>query len=326
MNALLEWLKPYARAVKYALFYRRARRQAERDRPGRAGRPTPPLAFIFACGRSGTTVLGKIFAAHPDVRYLFEPYHSWAAIDPRTDMLQLYVESDGRCLMDAADVNENIRTRFRRVIREANADPGVKLVMEKTPINALRLGYLMELAPDAKFIHIVRDGVDVARSIARLATAGDYRIAGKALAGKWWGVGGCKWRFLARDGAAAGYYAGEVTSLSLDDEFAKGAYEWLLSLHEVDRHRAMLGDRLFEFTYERLTEEPEATLRALCAHVGIEAPQPWLNESCDLLDEARSNPGKPESLPPRMAASFNTLQERFGFHNRVKPRPIGTDD
>lgn len=166
MNALLEWLKPYARAVKYALLYRRARRQAERDRPGRAGRPTPPLAFIFACGRSGTTVLGKIFAAHPDVRYLFEPYHSWAAIDPRTDMLQLYVESDGRCLMDAADVNENIRTRFRRVIREANADPGVKLVMEKTPINALRLGYLMELAPDAKFIHIVRDGVDVARSIA----------------------------------------------------------------------------------------------------------------------------------------------------------------
>jgi hypothetical protein len=308
-------MKPYARAWKYARLYRQAKRHANRAIESER---LMPLAFVLACGRSGTTVLGRILGRHPQVQYLFEPYHSWAAIDPRTDMLQLYVNSDAHCILDSADANDAIRSRFNRVIRTRHVARQVDLVIEKTPINAMRIGYLLALAPDARFIHIVRDGVDVARSIARLSGAGDYRIFGKPRLGKWWGIGGCKWRFLAQDGIVRGYYPAAVESIS--DDFSKGAYEWLVSLHEVDRFRQQLGARLFEFTYQELTDSPTETLRAVCAHIDVHADAEWLAGAAHMLDEARTNPGLIESLPGPMAEGFNRLQERYGFDNRVEAR------
>jgi hypothetical protein len=49
-------------------------------------RPTLPLdgaapIFIVGCGGSGTTLLGELLAAHPAVRYLYEPYDLWAVIE-----------------------------------------------------------------------------------------------------------------------------------------------------------------------------------------------------------------------------------------------------
>ena len=36
-------------------------------------------------------------------------------------------------------------------------------MLEKTQFNACRIGYLDALSPGCKFIHLVRDGVDVVR-------------------------------------------------------------------------------------------------------------------------------------------------------------------
>jgi hypothetical protein len=43
-------------------------------------------------------------------------------------------------------------------------------LLEKSPINAMRIGYLNALASGATFVHIVRDGIDVASSLERVAT------------------------------------------------------------------------------------------------------------------------------------------------------------
>ena len=142
---------------------------------------------------------------HPAVRYLYEPYDLWAAIEPATDFVQLYTRGEHHCLLDASSVTDLAQRRFNHLM----LPPSGLTLVEKSPINALRIGYLDAIAPEARFVHIVRDGVDVAHSIERLAAV-TRRMAFRAPLNEWWGVGDAKWVALERDGREAGYYADEL--------------------------------------------------------------------------------------------------------------------
>lgn len=307
-----ERIRPFARTPFYATRGIRARIKA------RVGTlPTsndrPPI-FIIGCGRSGTTLLGELFAAHPAVRYRYEPYHLWAAMEPTTDFLQLYSRGEHRCLLDAESVTDTARRRFRILM---SAPPGFTFV-EKSPINALRIGYVDAVAPDCHFVHIVRDGIDVVRSIARLAGV-TRKMAFRPPLNEWWGVGNAKWAALERDGCAQGYYPDEVRRLKTDGQ--RGAYEWLVSLREVDRWRQRLGSRLVEIRYQDLVDDPRRVLRAVMEPVGLTCPGPWLDYASATVKPADLATSRlPFVLPDQMCKDFNTLQASFGFGGRATPR------
>jgi Sulfotransferase family len=212
--------------------------------------------FIIGCGRSGIGLLGNLFASHPAVSYSDEPHDRWAAMEPATDFLQLYSRGEHHCLLDASSVTTTAQRRYKRLM---SASAGLTMV-EKSSINALRIGYLNALAPEARFVHIVRDGVEVAHSIERIAAV-TKKLALRPLLNEWWGVGNVKWTTLERDGRASGYYPDEVGLLATDAQ--RGAYEWLLSLHEVQAWRACLGSRFCELRYQDLVDNPSETLRAV---------------------------------------------------------------
>lgn len=303
-----ERLRPLARTPFYAARGVKGRILA-RVRPASARNTRTPI-FIIGCGRSGTTLLGELFAAHPAVRYLYEPYHYWAAMDPVTDFLQLYTRGNHHCLLDAGSATAKARRRFRRLM---TAPPGFTFV-EKSPINALRLGYLDAVAPGARFVHIVRDGIDVVRSIERIAAV-TRRMVFRPPLNEWWGVGDAKWAALARDGGAAGYYPGELPELVTDAQ--RGAYEWLLSLHEVERWRKRLGERFVEFRYQDLTDDPRRVLPVVMNSVGLPCPDAWLEETAAKVTPARSSDGEPLALPGQMCRDFNSLQSSFGFKGQA---------
>jgi hypothetical protein len=303
-----ERMMPLARTLFYAVRGARARVLA-RVRPTPT-REVPAPIFIIGCGRSGTTLIGELFAAHPAVSYLFEPYHLWAAIEPAADFVQLYARGEHHCLLDANSATVTARRRFRRLM---SPPPGFTLV-EKSPINALRIGYLDVVAPGARFVHIVRDGVEVARSIEKMA-ARTRRMAFRPPLNDWWGVGGSKWAALERDGQAAGYHAEDVHQLTTDAQ--RGAYEWLLSLREVDRWRAYLGSRLVEFRYQDLTADPSQTLQAIADPLRLSCPNWWLEQSPARVKPVHNWHGECLALPDQMCTDFNSLQESFGFKRRA---------
>lgn len=321
-SAPVQALLPYLRAIRYERLRRGALREARTPAPGEQGGEHPGSAFLVGSGRSGTTLLGRLFERHPEVLYLFEPYHAWAAIEPRSDVTNFHVRANGLFFMDASDVSEGAGTRFIRTMLAATNRAGKRMLVEKTPHNVCRIGYIEALVPDkerTRYVHIVRDGVDIARSIGRLATVGTYRIAGKPNYNQWWGLDGCKWKSLARDGAARGYFPDEVGAIETDEQ--RGAYEWLCSIGEADRWREMLGSRMLEIKYADLTSRPGEVLKGVCDHLGISCDGVWLDRAIAPVQPERRNKGETLRLPPEMAARFNAYQERFGFEGRAERIP-----
>jgi glycosyltransferase involved in cell wall biosynthesis len=313
------FLKATGRAIKYGALKWAADRHVAQADAGDAPAPAVQAAYLIGCGRSGTTVCGRVLKNHPGVYYFYEPYHLWAAIDPTIDVLNLYHTGTANFLLDTNDCTDRARKRFNRLMLEPARRAGAKLMLEKTPFNACRIGYLDALAPGCKFIHLVRDGVDVARSIDRLARDRGYGIIGKPDLNRWWGRGGSKWMSLAMNGASSNYFAEEITLLQ--SYASKGAYEWLVSLGEVDRWRERLGARLLEVTYDELTASPEQTLCRIREFLSLRPDDKWLARSVSQIDKTRRNDGAPLVLPPRMAEAFNKAQERFNFPNRAE---VGT--
>ena len=313
---MIDAIKPYLRPIKQASQRWRANRMAARPSVHDVNPSPPPAGFIVGCGRSGTTILGKMLSPHPEICYLFEPYHIWAAIDQRTDVTNLHYTVDGLFIMDAALATPEARRRFNRVVYGERAMSGRPIVIEKTPHNVARIGYLDALSPGAKYLHIVRSGIDIARSIERLATRSEYKMVHKPAYNQWWGLDSAKWRALSRDGVAAGYLSDEVPLLQSHAQ--RGAYEWLVSLGEADRWRGILGPRLMEITYPQLTSDARGTLIRICEFFGASAPTPWLARASAMIENERRNKGDALRLPPVMRGRFNELMARYGFEGRAE--------
>lgn len=110
--------------------------------------------IVVGSARSGTSILGELIQVHSTLHGIVEPRLTWRyGNDKKSDMLK---PEDAR-----PEVIAHIRRQFARQVREA----GCARMLEKTPSNALRLEFVDRVFPDAKIIHITRNGIDSSLSI-----------------------------------------------------------------------------------------------------------------------------------------------------------------
>jgi Sulfotransferase family len=127
--------------------------------------------MIFNCGarRSGTLWLQRIITAHPGISAipsessvfshgiapLFERFHYGGRSSPQ--LAGLYVEQEA--VLDATrDLCD--------VVFSSHLEPHSRYLAERTAVHVLHMELMNDIYPDARFIHIIRDGRDVVRSIA----------------------------------------------------------------------------------------------------------------------------------------------------------------
>ena len=119
----------------------------------RSGPPPTPV-FVVGLPRAGTTLLDQLLNAHPQVAGVGEaPWFDRA--------LQDRGAADWRSLDGAARAALTARCRGR--LRDA----GGRVVTNKFPANFRHLPLILELLPDARILHVVRDPRDTALSIWR---------------------------------------------------------------------------------------------------------------------------------------------------------------
>ncbi len=147
----------------------------------RRGRGVPPLGgsssplegrliFVVGARRSGTNWIQRIVCAHPDTvavpneTYLFS--HGVAPLSER-------IHHGAAGSFQLATVYMN-RDRYQQAMRRFCDEifgglldvlgPTARYLVERTPAHAMHLDVIRGIYPDARVIHIIRDGRDVVRS------------------------------------------------------------------------------------------------------------------------------------------------------------------
>ncbi len=284
-----------------------------------------PFVFIVGCPRSGTTLLQRMIDAHPEVAIIHETH--WIAkwyerrkgvtpegmVTPKLiSRLVEYHRFAGwpisredleRLASDVELVSyEDFVTGFFDLYGEKH---GKLLVGDKTPGYVRNISTLHKLWPEAKFVHIIRDGRDVGLS------AIDWRKSFK----------------LARRFPT--WREDPVTTAAL-------WWKWFVGLGREDGEA--LGPELYhEVRYESLVANPADECAALCEFLGVpydaavvgfaegrtvanpafDAKEAWLPVTRGLRNWRSQMP--PEDIERFEAAAGDLLDELD--YPRAVPRP-----
>jgi protein-tyrosine sulfotransferase len=189
--------------------------------------------IIGGCGRSGTTLMRVILDTHPNIccgpeSHLFLPHRPNIRTAarrfglPDADVEALFHRSRSQ----AAFVDEFFRAYAARQHKPRWA--------EKTPRNVLQLDFIFEHFPDARFIHMLRDGRD---TVCSLRTHPRHRVVN-----------------------------GELVKLNTWHPLEQCISRWVTDVRAGLRYRQ--DPRYMEVRYEDLVSDPRATLERVFAFIG----------------------------------------------------------
>lgn len=204
-----------------------------------------PPTFIVGCPRSGTSYLYHLFLSaggfvefhtQMNVFDVLEPiYGSLGVYENKTRMLSEWLQSKAFRVsgLRAEEIRDKVLSEcrgasdfLRIVMEEAARKQGVDRWIDSTPTNIPHLLRIKRDFPDAKIIHIIRDGRDVALSLHKRGWSRPLpwqREKGMLAAGLYW-------EWIVRKGRKLG---------------------------------STLGPDYFEVKYEDLVREPADTLHRL---------------------------------------------------------------
>jgi hypothetical protein len=189
--------------------------------------------FIFGCARSGTTWVQDIFAAHPEVATISESFIFTEAIGVAPLLAPQHWAPDAggnpvglARLLGKDEFLTELRQFLSRVLGRA-VGPQHRFLVEKSPNHLWVAHHIAEVFPEARFVHVIRDGRDVAVS---LVAAGD------------------SWAPHWKERSGSIRQAAEV---------------WRRAIAQATKVSDDLGARVLEVRYEDLHRDPQGSIRRL---------------------------------------------------------------
>jgi protein-tyrosine sulfotransferase len=137
---------------------------------GEAARP----AFILSTERSGSTLLRWLLDTHPEIvspgeillgRLCFDLFVTLSRTVIATEDIADRVAMNRATLAQVRPIVDGIMTRYARA-------RGARMWCDKTPQNLQHLPLLVDTYPDARYVCLYRDGLDVAHSCLEISREG----------------------------------------------------------------------------------------------------------------------------------------------------------
>ncbi|MDH5477051.1 MAG: sulfotransferase [Nitrospinota bacterium] len=255
-----------------------------------------PYVFIVGSPRSGTTILSEVLDRHRDITQWYEPYFIW---DWGIGNLDDDVRVEG---MLTPDHRRFIQKEFG-LFRQKS---GSKVVIDKSPEHCFKIPFVQAVFPEARWIHLIRDGRDVTLSIKRewdlrrdivkgLSLAKFYReVSTMMRLHHFWRnriqiglfefmnmkslnplkyLNKSKWKGTAGWGPRFPGWQEELEKLSLA-QFT--AMQWARSVeYTLEGLAAAPKGNVLDVRYEEFLDRPDEQLERICGFLGLEYDRGW---------------------------------------------------
>ena len=218
--------------------------------------------FIVAPHRSGTTLLYEVIGRHRDVGF-FNRFNKrfpssprlagwltrWSGHDQPMEAQRIWdrFKSADHDRMGAADLSVRVRDWYRGAVDKVLRNRGATRFVAKYPRLSLRLPWLNELFPTARFVHLTRDWRAVVSSTV------ERRVKRKKRGGGWFGVYPEDWRKLE----------------DLPDAVVATRL-YIEATRSIEKAAVELSGRFLQLSYEEICEKPLETIRLLCHQLDLD--------------------------------------------------------
>lgn len=213
--------------------------------------------FVVGMGRSGTTLLGRILAAHPSVGFLNEPKAMWHVIRDDEDIIGSYAPPrTGRLYLSAEDATDGVIRRGHALAAWYLRASRSERIVDKYPELVFRHPFVRTIFPDARFLLAVRSPWATLRSVAEWSASHATHEA------DWWGVRDQKWDILWTQAVLQTPLNSDLVALDLaseKDHYIRAALEWVVTMREVISLAVVPRARLVR--YEDLVRNPGRLIR-----------------------------------------------------------------
>ena len=244
--------------------------------------------FIVGAPRSGTSLLGQILGKADNIYYLPEPRFIWTNLDRRLDIWDYkYPIKWGKLFWKETDINQAMASRLARWLHyELFFSRGSRLV-EKTPLNVFRMTWLFAMFPEAKFIHLIRHGKDVALSAAEQFS-------------RWFPQGyweSSRHYGIFKDYASSDPLLGDKLSHITEDmdNYPRGLFIWLCSVTAGRKAGEQIGPgQYLEVQYEALTDNPTRSLEEMFSFIDEPLNQEMIHYAQALIHRNSINKSDPD--------------------------------
>jgi len=191
-----------------------------------------PIILIGGCGRSGTTLLREMLNRHP--KLFCGPETSMFGLPFWPNNISKMWNLNEQIIISEAQKAENLIDFADKFYTEQTLKAGKKRPADKTPNNVRVVGKLLTWFPNGIFIHIIRDGRDVACSL--------------------------------RNHPKEKIENGKIVPSLIDRAISECAQRWLNDTSAGLAYRS--HPRYYELKYEELVSDPHTVLNKLCQFIG----------------------------------------------------------
>jgi hypothetical protein len=285
---------------------------------GRVGKQVDRPTFIVGMGRSGTTLLGRILAAHPSVGFLNEPKAMWHVVRDDEDIIGSYAPPHtGRLYLGAEDADDEAARRAHALFAWYLRASHSKRIVDKYPELIFRHAFVRSIFPDARFLIAVRSPWSTLKSVAWWS---DSHATNGA---DWWGVRDQKWNILWTQGVIQRSSNSDLVTLDLADEtnnHVRAAIEWIVTMREAISLAAV--DPLAQvIRYEELVRHPQETVREMLSFCELPASSRTEAYADSIVTAPEGNGDKHASSAHLPEALVSAIEETWVRLNAIDLTP-----